>query len=147
MSSALNCPDGGTCHHDCKARCWRVTACAPLSITGWEDWPPEVKALHSTKMSEGVARVLLELERQKVEQTTDALERCHEVIQVLAEQYGQMLAFVEGFGPLLEALDAEVTADVRESVRKIIAEGRGWLLNVKRLDTSLPEMLRAVRDD
>lgn len=36
------CPDGGHCHHDCAAGCWRVSNAAPLSDTGWEDWPPEI---------------------------------------------------------------------------------------------------------
>ena len=39
------CPDGGTCHHECRAACWRVQACGPLSgVYEGNEWPPEVKA-------------------------------------------------------------------------------------------------------
>lgn len=38
------CPDGGACHHECEQSCWRVATCAPLSASGWEDWPEEIKA-------------------------------------------------------------------------------------------------------
>lgn len=39
------CPDGGTCHHDCGSRCFRVDCCAPLSGTFPDDkWPAHVLA-------------------------------------------------------------------------------------------------------
>lgn len=41
------CPDSGACHHGCTERCWRVSRALPLSITGWVDWPDEVKAAHA----------------------------------------------------------------------------------------------------
>jgi len=38
------CPDEGTCHHECgDAGCWRVTFCAPLSSYG-DDWTDEDRA-------------------------------------------------------------------------------------------------------
>lgn len=43
------CPDDGACHHNCGASCWRVGACAPLSASGWEDWPAEIKLRHLSK--------------------------------------------------------------------------------------------------
>jgi hypothetical protein len=45
-----DCPDGGTCHHDCgRGGCFRVDWASPLSVAGWGDtWPEEVrKAEHS----------------------------------------------------------------------------------------------------
>jgi hypothetical protein len=45
---ARRCPDDGRCHHDCDRAadrsCWRVRYAAPLSITGWDTWPPEIVA-------------------------------------------------------------------------------------------------------
>lgn len=43
----MNCPDGGTCHHGCEEKCWRVRTCGPLSASGWEDWPEEIKEQHA----------------------------------------------------------------------------------------------------
>src|SRR5271169_2258178 len=43
MEVTKTCPDGGTCHHSCGEMCWRVRTCAPLSDSGWEDWPQEIK--------------------------------------------------------------------------------------------------------
>ncbi len=40
------CPDGGTCHHACGEMCWRVKTCVPLSSSGWDDWPEEIKRIH-----------------------------------------------------------------------------------------------------
>lgn len=40
----MNCPDGGHCHHECTDSCWRVHTCVPLTASGWDDWPPEVRA-------------------------------------------------------------------------------------------------------
>lgn len=37
------CPDSGTCHHECTVGCWRVANAGPLSFYG-EDWPAEVVA-------------------------------------------------------------------------------------------------------
>lgn len=35
------CPDEGKCHHDCgEGSCFRVVACAPLTMYG-EDWTDE----------------------------------------------------------------------------------------------------------
>jgi hypothetical protein len=44
----LTCPDGGTCHHECAAQCFRVQACGPLTAAGFEgnQWPAAVRALH-----------------------------------------------------------------------------------------------------
>jgi putative component of membrane protein insertase Oxa1/YidC/SpoIIIJ protein YidD len=39
-----SCPDDAACHHDCTLSCWRVATCAPLTASGWDDWPDEVKA-------------------------------------------------------------------------------------------------------
>ncbi len=37
------CPDGGTCHHDCKRGCFRVEQCAPLSgVFDGDAWPPMI---------------------------------------------------------------------------------------------------------
>lgn len=38
----LRCKDGGVCHHDCKpGKCFRVSACLPLSGSGLpDDWGP-----------------------------------------------------------------------------------------------------------
>lgn len=38
------CPDDGTCHHGCESSCWRVSTCLPLTASGWDDWPADVKA-------------------------------------------------------------------------------------------------------
>lgn len=38
------CPDGGTCHHDCAGveACFRVACCAPLSgVFPNDEWPKE----------------------------------------------------------------------------------------------------------
>jgi hypothetical protein len=40
----MNCPDSGWCHHECTTSCWRVGTCLPLGISGWDDWPDDVKA-------------------------------------------------------------------------------------------------------
>lgn len=41
------CPDEGGCHHDCgEGSCFRVVHGCPLSISGWDDWPAEVKAVN-----------------------------------------------------------------------------------------------------
>jgi len=38
------CPDGGTCHHECEAACWRVSTCGPLSgVFPGDRWPEEVR--------------------------------------------------------------------------------------------------------
>lgn len=38
------CPDGATCHHQCRdSGCWRVSFCAPLSSYG-DDWTDEDRA-------------------------------------------------------------------------------------------------------
>ena len=38
-----DCPDGGTCHHECGlARCWRVDTCEPLSgVYPGNQWPED----------------------------------------------------------------------------------------------------------
>lgn len=38
------CPDDGACHHGCNVTCWRVRNCAPLTASGWDDWPDAIKA-------------------------------------------------------------------------------------------------------
>jgi hypothetical protein len=43
IAANKTCPDNGVCHHSCGEMCWRVQTCAPLSDTGWDDWPQEVK--------------------------------------------------------------------------------------------------------
>ena len=43
----MRCPDEGYCHHDCETRCWRVGTCVPLSASGWDDWPTDVKDAHA----------------------------------------------------------------------------------------------------
>lgn len=41
------CPDGGTCHHQCQAACFRVQCCGPLSgVYPRNTWPPEVVQAH-----------------------------------------------------------------------------------------------------
>lgn len=36
------CPDGGTCHHECEAKCFRTECCGPLSGVFIGDvWPKE----------------------------------------------------------------------------------------------------------
>ena len=40
------CPDGGTCHHLCRDRCWRVRFCGPLSAYG-SDWTAEDRRRHA----------------------------------------------------------------------------------------------------
>lgn len=40
-----NCPDGGRCHHNCPAGCFRVRTCGPLSgVYDNDEWPPNVVA-------------------------------------------------------------------------------------------------------
>jgi hypothetical protein len=47
MSVEEKCPDGGACHHDCGASCWRVTTCAPLSgVFPDDEWPADVVAVN-----------------------------------------------------------------------------------------------------
>ena len=42
------CPDGGTCHHECAAKCFRVTGCVPLSgVFPGDVWPIGVLASHA----------------------------------------------------------------------------------------------------
>lgn len=45
----MNCPDGGTCHHSCVERCWRVRNAGPLSAAGYpgDQWPEGVRREHS----------------------------------------------------------------------------------------------------
>lgn len=45
----MDCPDGGTCHHSCVERCWRVRNAGPLSAAGYpgDQWPEQVKREHS----------------------------------------------------------------------------------------------------
>lgn len=44
------CPDGGTCHHDCARVCFRVTAAGPLSGVFPDDtWPENVVAEHTPR--------------------------------------------------------------------------------------------------
>lgn len=49
MSYLSGCPDGGTCHHLCRERCFRVLTCGPLSIAGYpgDAWPREVVLQHA----------------------------------------------------------------------------------------------------
>lgn len=36
----MNCPDGGTCHHDCTRSCFRVRHTQPLSgVFPDDEWP------------------------------------------------------------------------------------------------------------
>lgn len=38
-----SCPDGGTCHHRCRAGCFRVQTCGPLSgVFPGDVWPEAV---------------------------------------------------------------------------------------------------------
>jgi hypothetical protein len=38
------CPDGGTCHHWCDARCFRVECCEPLSgVYAGNRWPNDAR--------------------------------------------------------------------------------------------------------
>jgi len=68
---ALTCPDGGTCHHDCKARCFRVQACGPLSGVFPEDrWPAEVAALHEHP----------DTQIRTLEEARDAVQACLDVL-------------------------------------------------------------------
>lgn len=47
------CPDAGTCHHGCPDQaCFRVLYCSPLSDTGWDEWPEDVKAIHVARAKE-----------------------------------------------------------------------------------------------
>ncbi len=42
MTSARRCPDGGACHHECDAECWRRFhgGCEPLSgVFPGDVWP------------------------------------------------------------------------------------------------------------
>lgn len=49
------CPDGGTCHHDCKRDnhgCFRVKHCGPLSGVYPNDrWPEEVKKIEARSVT------------------------------------------------------------------------------------------------
>jgi hypothetical protein len=41
------CPDGGTCHHWCGRKCFRVQTCGPLSgVYPDDEWPAEVLIEH-----------------------------------------------------------------------------------------------------
>lgn len=43
------CPDRGTCHHDCADQCFRVGACDPLTgVYPGDEWPDRVRADHIT---------------------------------------------------------------------------------------------------
>ena len=54
MVNKLTCPDGGTCHHDCVASCFRVRNCGPLSnIFIGDDWPTDLRALHLCDVQNG----------------------------------------------------------------------------------------------
>lgn len=44
---APGCPDGGTCHHNCQDKCFRVQCCGPLSgVYADDEWPADVVAEH-----------------------------------------------------------------------------------------------------
>lgn len=47
--AGTRCPDDGKCHHFCRAACYRVGTCEPLSspfFTG-DDWPREIMEQHA----------------------------------------------------------------------------------------------------
>lgn len=49
-----HCPDGGTCHHECKTGCWRVLNAGPLSdVYEGDVWPDDVYVGHARMGSEG----------------------------------------------------------------------------------------------
>lgn len=56
------CPDGGTCHHRCLQRCFRVATCEPLSgVFAGDRWPQEICDTHdpdSVRDRSGVVEVL-----------------------------------------------------------------------------------------
>lgn len=44
----MDCPDGGTCHHRCVERCWRVRNAGPITGTfPGDQWPEDVRREHS----------------------------------------------------------------------------------------------------
>lgn len=48
MSDRKKCPDGGTCHHQCAEKCFRVNTCEPLSgVFPGDTWPEGVRAQHA----------------------------------------------------------------------------------------------------
>lgn len=58
-----NCPDAGTCHHQCVASgggaCWRVFNAEPLAIGGWgNSWPEDVKRAEMAKVGISAPRPL-----------------------------------------------------------------------------------------
>lgn len=49
-----NCPDGGTCHHDCSTNmdgCFRVISCVPLGAAKFpqDRWPEDVTTQHRAR--------------------------------------------------------------------------------------------------
>lgn len=47
-TTAPSCPDGGTCHHQCAGRCFRVATCEPLSgVFPGDTWPEGIHAQHT----------------------------------------------------------------------------------------------------
>lgn len=48
------CPDRGTCHHGCGAKCFRVQWAGPLSgVFPGDRWPAEVLAANSGELDGG----------------------------------------------------------------------------------------------
>lgn len=47
MHCKTQCPDGGTCHHECPGSCFRVRFCEPLSgVFPGDRWPVDIQLEH-----------------------------------------------------------------------------------------------------
>lgn len=57
MTQDEKCPDGGACHHDCGASCFRVVGCGPLSGVYPDDmWPLALVNQH--RMARGLDPII-----------------------------------------------------------------------------------------
>jgi hypothetical protein len=57
----VRCPDGGTCHHECRAGCFRATWCGPLSgVFPGDRWPEDVRAGNRRMGKSNLIAALLE---------------------------------------------------------------------------------------
>jgi hypothetical protein len=59
-SEKRSCPDGGTCHHECGAWCWRVQMCGPLSgVFPGDRWPAAIVAANTDQSRRSSGQVFL----------------------------------------------------------------------------------------
>jgi hypothetical protein len=97
------CPDDGTCHHDCKAGCWRVFTSGPLSgVYPGDQWPKDVR----DKQAEAQVANLIEVAEARREQGSDTImaQRWREksasvqAVQLTEHNWGSVVSWLDANG-------------------------------------------------